>query len=74
MQNQLVLHPSTPNNAVPDSDPPNFMFPAPPGILGNLCNPCHSWEQGLNEYTNGLVRQYFPKGTDLWRSRSRRSR
>ncbi|WP_220017795.1 hypothetical protein [Candidatus Rhabdochlamydia sp. W744] len=23
--------------------------------------PYHSWERGLNEHTNGLVRQYFPK-------------
>jgi len=32
-----------------------------------LATPCHSWERGLNEHANGLVRQYFPKGTGLTR-------
>ena len=27
--------------------------------------PYHSWERGLNEHTNGLVRQYCPKGTNF---------
>ena len=27
--------------------------------------PYHSWEHGLNEYANGLVRQYFRKGMSL---------
>ena len=37
-------------------------------ILGGdfyFATPYHSWERGLNEHTNGLVRQYFPKGLDF---------
>ena len=30
-----------------------------------FATPYHSWERGLNEHTNGLVRPYFPKGTDF---------
>ena len=35
------------------------------GVKCYFVNPYHSWERGLNEHTNRLLRQYFPKKTDF---------
>jgi len=42
-------------------------FSVDTGVAVYFCDPYHPWQRGTNENTNGLLRQYFPRGRSLAR-------
>jgi hypothetical protein len=55
----------TTTSAQVSGEPGDAHFSVDTGVTISFCDPRSPWQRGSNENTNGLLRQYFPKRSDL---------